>query len=174
MVEWLCKIYKGVMDVIAFIILLIFAVIGYNFGYKLDYEVWMGVIGIIFGAGIGLVIEIIVIPPLTILFSIDSKLDKLLKTNNSVDSKEKNIQSYVQTNSSSYASDTKKSDENTPDTDERKEDEISELKTRIKSYDDLLNDPKIKDEAETLKKFYGTEAYEHFLERKAKELGLEK
>ena len=58
--------------------------------------------------------------------------------------------------------------------DEKKEETVEDLKSRIKSYDDLMNDPKIKEEAETMRKFYGKEAYEHYLEKKAKELGVEK
>lgn len=39
----------------------------------------------------------------------------------------------------------------------------------INTYEDLLKNPKIKEEAETMRKFYGKEAYEHYLEKKLKE-----
>ena len=56
---------------------------------------------------------------------------------------------------------------------EKQERELKDLRSRIKSYDDLMNDPKIKEEAETMQRFYGKDAYEHYLQKKAKELGLE-
>ena len=35
-----------------------------------------------------------------------------------------------------------------------------------------MKDPKIKEEAEMLRKMYGESAYKNFLDKKAKELGL--
>lgn len=49
---------------------------------------------------------------------------------------------------------------------------LEALKQSIKCYDDLMKEPKIKEEAEMLKKMYGDNAYKNFLDSKAKELGL--
>ena len=49
---------------------------------------------------------------------------------------------------------------------------IEKMKETIKCFDDLMNDPKIKNEAELLRKMYGETAYKHYLEKKAKELGI--
>lgn len=52
---------------------------------------------------------------------------------------------------------------------EKKEQEFAQ---KIKSYEDLINDPVVKEEAEYRAKFYGNDAKERFLKSKAEELGL--
>ena len=49
---------------------------------------------------------------------------------------------------------------------------LAKLKESITSFEDLMKDPKIKEEAEMLRKMYGESAYKNFLDKKAKELGL--
>jgi len=60
--------------------------------------------------------------------------------------------------------------------DEQKKEEskkrIIDAVGKVENLEQLLSDPKIKEEAEILKRMYGTSAYENYLKNKAKELGF--
>ena len=168
MVEWLCKVYRGFMDFLTIGLLFINAIIGFFIGYSvIGYDDFgYGFAGALIGFGVTIILEIFLIPPLAILFSIDGRLQKIDDLLDEINNKQFSLKK------SEASVDDIKSEKTISD--EKKEETVEDLKSRIKSYDDLMNDPKIKEEAETMRKFYGKEAYEHYLEKKAKELGVEK
>ncbi len=49
---------------------------------------------------------------------------------------------------------------------------FAKMKELIKNFDDLMNVPEIKEEAELLRKMYGELACQHYLEKKANEFGV--
>lgn len=168
MVEWLCKVYRGFMDFLTIGLLFINTIIGFFIGYSvIGYDDFgYGFLGGLIGFCITILLEIFLIPPLAILFSIDGRLQKIDDLLDEINNKQSSLKK------SEAPVDDIKSEKTVSD--EKKEETVEDLKSRIKSYDDLMNDPKIREEAETMRKFYGKEAYEHYLEKKAKELGVEK
>ncbi len=78
MVSFLCKLYKKLMDVIAILLLVISTISGYVVGLINDSSnIGNGILGAILGFIICFILELLIIPPITILFSIDSRLENI-------------------------------------------------------------------------------------------------
>lgn len=80
MVDFLCKVYRSFVDAISVILLVIASIVGFvyfgnNYG-DWDFNYLMALGGAIIGFLGCFIFELIVIPPLMILFTIDSKLEK--------------------------------------------------------------------------------------------------
>ncbi|WP_027728828.1 hypothetical protein [Treponema sp. C6A8] len=109
------------------------------------------------------------------LFIINDKYAWQVATYEEIKALESMVESKLEKLSCNNISDAEVTSSESLVADEKKEDSLEELKSRINSFDDLLDlidEPKIKEEAEHMRKFYGKEAYEHFLTVKAKQLGL--
>ena len=81
MVEFLCKVYRSFVNVFSVIALIIMPIVGFvlfgkTFGWE-DFNFGMALLGAIIGFVGCYYFELITIPPLMILFSIDSRLERL-------------------------------------------------------------------------------------------------
>ena len=92
MVDWLCKIFLKAVNFISILILVLGTIFGYISNFHDSYL--FGFIGAIIGFCLAFLFDVFIIPPIAILFNIDSKLNLLLskkKLKFSNDNEEKNI-----------------------------------------------------------------------------------
>ena len=74
MIDFLCSIYRKLVNVLAFIYLIVFGYLGYVYINILKPRSSLSILGIIIGLLVGLLIEALIFPPVVILFNIDEKI----------------------------------------------------------------------------------------------------
>ena len=97
----------------------------------------------------------------------NDKLDKIIETQNIISKHYSKIE-----DSENEKNEIEKSEIEKENSEEELEKD-KERSSKINTYEDLINDPKIKEESEVLLKCYGQKAQENFLRKEMEKLGIE-